>query len=120
MKIPYRSLLTPALTFSCALLSPVTFAAEPNLWDPKPPVVEDELYRHKLSLGYLMIRPQSVGHGLDVSIPSAILPSAQSFTASNVETRVGEANTPGLFYSYAIDDHWGIEVFGGIPPEVEL
>lgn len=120
MKCTHRSLLAPALSFSCALLSPAVFAAEPDTWDPKPPVVEDELYKHKLSLGYLMIRPQSVGHGLDVSIPSAILPSAQNFTANNVETRVGNADTPGLFYTYAIDEHWGIEVFGGVPPEIEL
>lgn len=120
MKIPYRSLLTPALTCSCAALSPLTFAAESDIWAPKSPVVEETLYKHKISLGYLMIRPQSVGHGLDVSIPGAILPSAQNFTANNVETRVADANTPGLFYSYAIDDHWGIEIFGGIPPEIEL
>ncbi|MGH8493703.1 MAG: OmpW/AlkL family protein [Moraxellaceae bacterium] len=121
MKNTQRSLLAPALTISCALLSPHAFSAdEPDPWDPKPPVVEDELYKHKLSLGYLMLRPQGVGHGLDVSIPTAILPSAQNFTAENIETRVGESNTIGLFYSYAIDQHWGIEVFGGIPPEVEL
>lgn len=120
MKNTYRLPLSPALAFSCALLSPITFAADPDPWDPKPPVVEDELYKHKLSLGYLMLRPQSVGHGLDVSIPTAILPSAQRFTASDVEARVGDTETLGLFYSYAIDEHWGLELLGGIPPEIEL
>lgn len=121
MKSTHCSRLAPVLTISCALFSPGIFAADPeDPWNPKPPVVEDELYKHKLSLGYLMLRPQSVGHGLDVSIPTAILPSAQKFTAENIETWVGDSNTIGLFYSYAIDDHWGIEVYGGIPPEIEL
>ncbi|MGH8493702.1 MAG: OmpW/AlkL family protein [Moraxellaceae bacterium] len=86
----------------------------------KPAAVEDELYRHKISLGALMLRPQGEGHGLNVSIPTATVPAAENFTVANIETQVGDANTVGIFYSYAIDTHWGIEFFGGIPPEVEL
>ncbi|MDQ8037809.1 MAG: OmpW family outer membrane protein [Pedobacter sp.] len=121
MKTARSTWLAPVFALASAGMTlPALAAEEPDPWDPKPPVVEDELYRHKFSLGYLMLRPQSVGHGLDVSIPTAILPSAKNFTAENVETRVGDSNTIGLFYSYAIDEHWGIEVFGGVPPEIEL
>lgn len=104
----------------CLTTLPAVTSAAPDPWDPAPPVVEDELYRHKISVGQLMIRPQSQGKGLTVSIPSAVLPSASYFHADNVTTTVGDSDTPGIFYSYAIDDHWGIEVFGGIPPDIDL
>lgn len=115
------TLLSSSLIFFCASMAqPALAATEPEPFTPGLPLAEDTLYRHKLSVGYLMLRPQSVGHGLNVSLPTAIVPPARNFTADNVETRVGDVETLGIFYSYAFDEHWGLELFGGIPPEVEL
>lgn len=80
---------------------------------------DDVLYRHKLSAGWLMVRPQGESKVLRLRVPDALLPSAQSFDAA-VSTRLADVDTPGLFYTYSITDHWGIEVFGGVPPDVEL
>lgn len=78
-------------------------------------------YKHKLSLGLLSIQPQAESGPLRLSVPDSILPSAQAFQASD-DTTVDVANseTPGLFYTYSINKNWGIEVFGGLPPEIEL
>lgn len=118
LALPYAVLFP--VCFCAFMVLPALAVAEAEPWVPGLPLAEDMLYRHKLSLGYLMLRPQSVGHGLNVSLPTAIVPPARSFTAENVETRVGDVETLGLFYSYAFDTHWGLELFGGIPPEVEL
>lgn len=88
--------------------------------DRKPPAAPDVPYKHKPSLGYLMPGPQSEGRALDGKIPAVILPPVQNFTAENMETRVADSNALGLLYSFVIDDHRGIEVFGGIPPEIGL
>lgn len=114
--------LFAGLGLALCLSSGITHAEEENEYN-RPIHLEasdDVLYHHKLSLGYLFVRPQGVAHGVDVTIPNAALPSLQSFNAADVDARVANFGTPGLFYSYAINDHWGVQLFGGIPPEIKL
>jgi len=63
---------------------------------------------NELRLGMYFVHHDTTAH--DLSGP---------FTPAGVNIRVGDVHTPYLAYLRHIDEHWGLELAGGIPPKTK-